>query len=436
MVKRLFLTPPDLPETSVKRLIEIPDSQEWYGLLNRALLLLADPAQYEQVNDTDMTPDDVAIIWYEAYVQYLTDGCMNCCDILAHNIALEQADERRVEDGIPQASYDGGETWVDIPDDGVDAIVPPLTATDGATDDDKLCNASERATIVLAEFYKQTFGAYSAGRLNTISGVGRFIRNVSNFLLDIVKTAYAGTIADFILYSEYPYTDEFTDAELTDPNKEDLRCLLFTYASVDDSGIVTFDFGAVQTNMISDVGFNPGYALNMLIAWIGAAGLNRAGNVGTATSDECCDDTWCYTFDFTTGMHGWSRQDAGYYGSSVQNGTGWHSAQSNGSGNDQVLGIKIAFTASPFTRFVIDYTSGGGFSGTAFAVQGWIGSSSVPFNVGLNSTGGDHLEDHTVSGSPDNLIIYLDGYPNTSPNTVRSITFYGTGDNPFGADNC
>lgn len=74
MVRKLFLTPPDTPGETACRSIEIPNSPQWLGIFNAAILMLTNPYNYEQVNEGDLSPDEVAAICYEKYVAYLL-GC-------------------------------------------------------------------------------------------------------------------------------------------------------------------------------------------------------------------------------------------------------------------------------------------------------------------------------------------------------------------------
>jgi len=75
MVKKLFLTPPNVPGETQCRSLEIPSSKEWLGIFNNALLQLANQYNYEQVNETDLTPEETAAICYLAYEEWLSSGC-------------------------------------------------------------------------------------------------------------------------------------------------------------------------------------------------------------------------------------------------------------------------------------------------------------------------------------------------------------------------
>lgn len=75
MVRKLFLTPPNMPGENQCRSLEIPSSPEWLGIFNQALLQLAQAYNYEQVNETDLTPDEVAAYCYQAYEAWLESTC-------------------------------------------------------------------------------------------------------------------------------------------------------------------------------------------------------------------------------------------------------------------------------------------------------------------------------------------------------------------------
>lgn len=69
-----LLTPPNLPIETVVREIEIPSSKEWLGIFNFLLLQSIYAFNWEQVNATDLTPDECAALCYEIYVKYLSAG--------------------------------------------------------------------------------------------------------------------------------------------------------------------------------------------------------------------------------------------------------------------------------------------------------------------------------------------------------------------------
>jgi len=66
------LTPPDLPLDVTVRKLEIPSSKEWLGIFNSALLALVQTWVYEQVYETDLSPEETAEKCREIFDKYLT----------------------------------------------------------------------------------------------------------------------------------------------------------------------------------------------------------------------------------------------------------------------------------------------------------------------------------------------------------------------------
>lgn len=76
MVKKMFITPPDTGSDETCRTLTIPNTQQWLGIFNAAILTLADKYNYEQLYETDMTPEECAALAMEIYAAYLlTDAC-------------------------------------------------------------------------------------------------------------------------------------------------------------------------------------------------------------------------------------------------------------------------------------------------------------------------------------------------------------------------
>jgi len=75
VVRKLFLTPPSLPEAIQCRSLQIPSSKEWLGIFNQAILQLGNESNYEQVNDTDLTAAEVAEYCLQAYDDWLESTC-------------------------------------------------------------------------------------------------------------------------------------------------------------------------------------------------------------------------------------------------------------------------------------------------------------------------------------------------------------------------
>jgi hypothetical protein len=87
-----FLTPPTLPENRECRSLSIPASQEWLGNVNAALLLLANPDLWEQLNDTDLTAEEAAAAAEAMYAEYLGSGYLGECGMTRQSTYQRQLD--------------------------------------------------------------------------------------------------------------------------------------------------------------------------------------------------------------------------------------------------------------------------------------------------------------------------------------------------------
>lgn len=307
MVRRLFLTPDETPVSTYNRCLAIPANRAWLAAVNQALLILTNPANWEQLDETDLTPEESAAAAYEMYVAYLSAECgadMNCQDVyncLSPYAALPANAQVRVNAGVPQYSLDGGVTWSDLENPGTNGTprVPSRVVTEGS---DKLCLAATRAMMVLAEFYKQTAGAVAADLMNTGNAIFNFLNAFTNAGMQFFYSPYDGLL-DSLLFDPIELPTDFADGELDSDAKHYLTCLLLANASDDGGGIVSFDFQAVYDNVISELGVNPGTAVTLLLGYIGEAGLNRAGDVRITDTPDCECGAWeIIITDFT----GWT----------------------------------------------------------------------------------------------------------------------------------
>lgn len=73
---RKILTPPAMPDEVIVRELEIPSSQEWLGVFNFLLLQATYSWAWEQLYDTDLTPEESAAKCYEIYVKYLSSHAL------------------------------------------------------------------------------------------------------------------------------------------------------------------------------------------------------------------------------------------------------------------------------------------------------------------------------------------------------------------------
>jgi len=109
--------------------------------------------------------------------------------------------------GLLKVSYDDGLTWEIVPDGPYDAgetgpyAAPPPPLGKGSDDLDR-CWAAANATLVIAQFYKETVSAFAAGLYNAILDANRFLFTINQTLLrliypDAVQLGLANDWTDF-----------------------------------------------------------------------------------------------------------------------------------------------------------------------------------------------------------------------------------------------
>lgn len=388
MSRRDFRTPASLPTETTGRCIVLPNDAAWLGLLNAALLMLTETWRYDQVEASDLTAEQTAAVFYDIYVQSLAAECganmfnvrqpsgSPCrlektedggetwtpwADLLAcylpYVLGQEYSGDNVRTDPVtdkPQITYDGGTTWTDIPEDPNPGItVPPPNPTIAASEEDKKCLAARRAALTIAEFYKQTFGAFTAGLMNAIGTINEFLHSVNMALFDLVYSPYEGVL-EAAGWFDYDFVTNYTAGELDANAVFALTCLLSENATVAADDRVTFDFQAVYDNVIAELGLNPGAAVTLLLGNIQAGGLDRAGSVLNTYDDQACcgmdcgEYDWCYEFDFTAEDAGFVSPASGMVSSCTilgactrTNGVGWQSRAVGGI----CTGVNDAYTA-------------------------------------------------------------------------------------------
>lgn len=141
--------------------------------------------------------------------------------------------------------------------------------------------------------------------------------------------------------------------------------------------------------------------------------------------DECEDDEWCYEFDFAADSGGWARVGGTTFGVWVS-GVGW---QGNQSGSVFAIYIERNFAAATITSVEMVVNVSGGLTADAdwFINVGGT-SQSGPLAAGINT--------YTWTGNVSAGNIKVNPNDTTQNLTITRITVRGTGDNPFGTDNC
>lgn len=316
MRRRLFLTPPNLPLTRQQRCINIPVSKEWLGIFNAALLALTQEWNYEQTFDSELTPAQCAAICYQIYEDYLKNECGE--DTI---VDVRQSPENSC---ILEKSYDGiewipfadlslcapqyrinpatrgletsldGETWESVPEapwvESASPYVPEPNIQPGTTQV-KRCLAAANAVEVIDAFYRETFGAVAAGLNNNMLTLNNALADINYGLLSLLYAPEQGLL-ETLGFFEFDFGTYMAAPGLEPEDKTALMCLLYQNATV-DADIVRFDHGAIQDNVVTDVGVNPGTAIALLLGYMAPEGLDRAGGVQVVTEMDCSDCIVC-----------------------------------------------------------------------------------------------------------------------------------------------
>lgn len=275
--RNAWLTPDDTAQpNTIARCLAIPEPL--FPMVTGALSLLTEVWNWEQFGT--MTPEDAAHLATVMLDEFSEDCGMNCDELLLClarsplNSTIPDDAQLRVANGVPQYSYDGT-NWLDVYGDvNAQPIGRPLVATSGATADARICLAATRATLVLAETYKGVYGAIAADIYNTANRFANWLNGFNRWLSGIVWPD-AAWITQSEALRAHALPTNYAAGELTAQQIQDLLCLIVTHAS-DNAGIVTFDWGAIRDNAISELGLNPGTAIWSIIVYLKNRGLEIA----------------------------------------------------------------------------------------------------------------------------------------------------------------
>lgn len=235
---------------------------------------------------------------------------------------------------------------------------------------------------------------------------------------------------------------------------EDLRCIL--YCHMDSNGrIKPGHIPAIQQEIVDAVGAVGGSILNSMIDLAGEGGLNGLASVGTSTGDcSTCDcGGWCYLFNFAINDGGWIKEtffgdDNGIYITS----SGWSftdavNTNTNPDSANRLVYIDRTFDLSTITKVIVtyDYIGGTYDSNARQALSiGLNAASAIAKTRAQMVDGNGQTFEWTGSVSNvNNINLYLRSsidiaspYVYSGNAKITSVQIEGTGDNPFGDDNC
>lgn len=232
----------------------------------------------------------------------------------------------------PHLRYVNGQCVIVMPDDSI--IVPENSQTEdgrtapftpparGGTIDEAICLASANAENVIYNMHAQVYtgvfvpDATWAALVLVAVIVGLLALPIALAIIVSVIIAGGGVaILSGIGLDDYTTTI-----------RRRLRCIFIAHAT-NTSGVVTFDFDAVQADVEARIsGINIWAAINLYLSIIGESGLNRAGAT-TAITEFDCSDCECTGTSVNFGSsdlgwttHAWDVYSAyGVYGSGAWN---------------------------------------------------------------------------------------------------------------------
>lgn len=387
MVRRLFLTPPTLPETTVTRCLIIPNDKLWLGIFNAALLATTYWYNYEQVNDTDLTPEAVAAKCYEIYETYISEECEVCscnCPTTLY---------RWTEDGELEQSTDNGLTWIPAPFSDPRNTAPLFAPLPLATGEVTQCAAAENIvtnfTNQIDQYADQlqVLPTFLEISLAVADGVALFLGVFAPY------TAFVAAIAiELISHGEAAVRAAF-DSNVWDRLKCNIFCRVY-----EDGTVTSAIIGEIKAQIDIDETGITNILLKQMIDTLGPNGMTNAGRVGGADGDTCDDCACeCLTEELyaTTGV-AWAGGTEGTDG-----GCGFGRFIGAGYGGAATFTIpnRGARTVIGVNIFVCDATLGG--AQTTSVTAGGTASDESPLGV----TAGWNAHTWAVAEDDDTIVV-------------------------------
>lgn len=438
-----------MPETSECRTLTIPSSREWLGIFNSALLEMTKAYNYEQVNDTDLTPEEVAAYCFDQYVSWLSSTCGGGVPCVIPGTELPPfriGPAGRVQQQV-------GETWVDPEGD---YYLPPPDARTNPSEIDRICLAAANAANALEQVYEDMIDAYNTdvdpafGAIAYAGANGTVMLAALGFITGGLALVMYGVFTLFYEAFQWLTTDVWDD-EFTN----ELVCILIDNAT-DTAGVVTFDYAGVMDAIARKVELEDALIdirrfgqITYMMQFIGEQGLNLAGATTAITTPDCedCEPDWCCYFDFTIDDGGWDV----VVNASYVSGQGWRSAiNTQPTAVYRGCNIELSLGGSyTITFFKADFTVlWGGLQGTPTTARNItlrLNSLAVndPASVSYPAVNDTLLFEGSLDSVSKLLFLSTVGYDSVAPRVdqggqieIHNIEVRGKGTNPFPAYAC
>jgi len=292
-----YLTPPSIPSGRVCRPLFIPDEPEWLALFGGALTELSFRWNWEQITGISIedTLQEVAVI----LEQWYGETCGDC--------ALPDGDPvmRLGTDYKYEQLIDG--VWSSPTGD---YAIPAVPARTEPTSEERRCLAAANAEYVLHQLYEEITDSAGSG-LAALEALTLAVVVISTLVAPYIALAYRAlaAVAFGVWQLGFDLAENITADYWGTDFSENLRCALYR-VSTDDAGVVTFDFDALNQELIDQINWiDPtfsSFAIAGQVRWMltqfGIDALNHAGATENVLSADCsdCGAEWCYVFtDFS-----------------------------------------------------------------------------------------------------------------------------------------
>lgn len=288
MVRKMYLTPPDVPEGLTCRTLKMPDSLYWLGIFNNALLTTVGYWNWEQVSDTDLTVEQAVAkcqeIINEFWSNSMCDVCLSPAGLPVMRIGAGGAIEWMTEDG-----------WQTPTGDYAPPAVPTRTEP---TAEERRCLAAANAAKCLELLYENLNDSYGEG-LDNGEALTAFLVAIATIIAAAIALWVAAIVAVVaIIFSLVYDTMQYLTTDLwTSDFTEALTCILYQ-CSTDTAGVVTFDYDCIMNNLAAQTDVTSSLTFDQLrlfgqiayiLQFISVDAINSAGGTTSVTAYDCSE---------------------------------------------------------------------------------------------------------------------------------------------------
>lgn len=457
-----FRTPPETPPTQNTRTLAIPNSREWLAVFSDALAETINPYNYTQKDSESLTPEAAALIAYEAYEAWLqadeaTGGgdCPDC--VIPDSDPAAPFTRLNPNTGRPERLGTGEQFglwipfWADEnwPESGDNY---PTVAPTHEESLDPICAAAANAVNAIKTLLNGVFDLYADEVEPAIASSETAILIGATIGATFYPPARAIiAAAEFGFAVFYDVMGHLTENYWTEAFEDNLTCLLKDNATLNEDGTVTFAFTVVLWEMLSTLWTAQAYVLlvaqvQYLLTIIGRDGLDAAGALDAVSGDCSACGTWTMKFEkgtavpltmWTLAKGSWAANGAAKLvsGAPPELYAEW--------GFSQSVQMSLTVDTSQCTITKIDFGAYGPLSyqsyhawrrvDTSLGVPEWAEYTAYPYFTAVNYGGRGLLTDTTTTDST--RVLFTIGRYGQTDSGVDYIRLYGTGTNPFGADN-